>query len=136
MPVTTKRRILNLVVVVLIAAFLISIFSRWREVSESKRVHSLVASLSYDRIDSAIHKWVDDTRSRGLVVPSTVSLHELMSTGYLMGREVRGLEHRDVAFTTQTLPIDPSEAWITVRLSRGREVIGLGDGSIQQRTER
>jgi hypothetical protein len=128
-----KRLVILGMVVVLIAAFGISIIPNIRHYSERKRITTALQSLPIERFVDAVQALARDRRATNAVVPATLQLRELVSSGYLAGGDIHGLEARDalvsVSAVTATNGIDPSQAWIRVRWLN-YDVCLMADGSI------
>ena len=73
-----------------------------------------------ERIYGATQAFARDRKATNSVVPATVSLHELVSSGYLSAEDARGLEGRQAFVSVNVLTNDMP--FIRAELSYGAEV--------------
>jgi hypothetical protein len=82
---------------------------------------------------SAIQAFARDTTNRGEPLPQSVSLHELVSRGYLSSNSVRAFAGLQAKVWLRAIPTVPSsEVLMSARLPDGRVCAALADGSVQQ----
>lgn len=74
-----------------------------------------------------------DLRARGLPVPASVTLKELLQKGLVREELVSGLSALDVTVSLATDEIDPAGVLMRVRFPDGSEIVAMGDGSVHQR---
>jgi hypothetical protein len=129
-----KRFIIIGIVVILIAAYAISIIPNIRRHSERKRITAALQSLPLERFVAAVQALARDKRLTNGMAPAAVSLRELVSGGYIGTNDIRGLEASgaivSVTAVTATNAIDPTQAWVRVP-ALGYDMCLMADGSIQ-----
>jgi hypothetical protein len=76
--------------------------------------------------------FVRDLASRGQPLPTSVTLQDLVTSGYISTDEVRPLEGADVTFYPRAIDTSPQTILIRVRMSDGSEIVALADGSVEQ----
>jgi hypothetical protein len=82
---------------------------------------------------SAIQAFKRDTTNRDQPLPESVSLHELVSRGYLSSNSVRAFEGMQAKVWLRADPTAYSyEVLMSARLPDGRVFAALADGSVQQ----
>ncbi|MCF7762874.1 MAG: hypothetical protein K9N62_04315 [Verrucomicrobia bacterium] len=91
------------------------------------------AQQEYMVVMEAARLYSQDLRSRGLPVPASVPLKELLEKGLVKEELVGGLSALDVTVSLATDEIDPTEVLMRVRLRDGSEIVAMGDGSVHQR---
>lgn len=84
------------------------------------------------KIISAAKHYAASREARGLPVPSSVSLQELISQRLLDASDVSGFAGMEVTINLSTNESHPQEVLIRARFSNGYEIVTLADGSIQQ----
>ncbi len=129
--IKNKRPIILGALGVLVIAYIIGIIPNLRHRSEWKQTVKALQSLSRDRIDTAVQSFARDRKATNSVVPTAVPLRELVSGGYLVAEDIRGLEGRDVTVSLTVDETRPSAIWIRVRAA-DHDTALMGDGSIQQ----
>jgi hypothetical protein len=82
----------------------------------------VIAAQSYSR----------DHVSRGQPMPSSVSIRDLVGSGYISAEEVRDFDGMDVTIYPMTSEAYPQSILIRVRMSDGVQIVAMADGSIQQ----
>lgn len=83
------------------------------------------------KVLSAARAYAHDLKEKGLVVPPTVTLQELIGLGLLHPADVSGFNGIEVSVS---LTVDPSrlqDVLMRARLPDGRELVVLADGSVQ-----
>jgi hypothetical protein len=82
---------------------------------------------------SAIQAFSRDTTNRGEPLPQSVSVHELVSRGYLLSNSVRAFEGLQAKVWLRANPtVTSSEVLMSARLPDGRVCAALADGSVQE----
>jgi hypothetical protein len=80
----------------------------------------------------AMRAFSDDLKRKGRPLPSTVSLSDLVSGGYLATNDVRAFEGMDVAISLAASEDYPSSILMSARLPDGSVTALLADGSVAQ----
>ncbi|MDA1276736.1 MAG: hypothetical protein O2960_22185 [Verrucomicrobia bacterium] len=74
-----------------------------------------------------------DLKTKGLPVPASVTLGELIKLGLVDEMDVSGLYGMDAEISLATKEVGPMEKIMRVRLPDGDEIAAMGDGSVRQR---
>jgi hypothetical protein len=83
----------------------------------------------------AERSYTEDHHSRGQVLPSSVTLQDLATNGYISAQDIRAFEGMEVTIyptAGEMTPPTPQAILIHVRMSDGVELAVLADGSIRQ----
>ena len=129
----TKYFIILTVLAALVIAYTISIVST--KFRREQQMHKTLQILRVyrDQLDAAVQTYVHSQKPSNSVAPTTVSLRELVSGGYLdsrdFSRDFGGLEGRDVAVTVNADDRYPNMIWIRVRMANGHDIVEMRDGS-------
>ena len=93
--------------------------------------HSQPVFKDAPKLAAAVQAFSRDQAARGQPLPASVSLHELVSGGYIATNDVHAFDGMDV---TISLASDayPQSILIHVRMSDGTEIAAMADGSVQQ----
>jgi len=91
-----------------------------------------INSLAADKIVSAARTYAHDLEKKGLPVPASVDLKELVAKDLLSRVEVKGFDGMEVTISLIANETRPNESLIRVRMKDGTEVALMADGSIQQ----
>jgi hypothetical protein len=83
-----------------------------------------------ERIVQAVRAFALDHTSRGVPLPASVSLTELISHGFLGAEDVKPFAHTDVRILLTADESRPSRILIEARLPDGTRIAGLADGSV------
>jgi hypothetical protein len=129
--VKTKHKIIFGVLAVLAVAYVISIIPNFRHRSAWKHTIQALRSLPRDRVDSAIQSFVGAQKAQGRSVSETVSLRELVASGFLRAEEAAPFGDAEVAFAVSIDETRPQQIIARVPMSSGVVVVELADGSIQ-----
>src|SRR5437899_3238841 len=121
-----KRLIIVGVLAALVVAYIVSIIPNFRHRAEWKQTVAALQSLPHDRMDAAVQAFKRDRKT----TESTVPLRDLVSGGYLLAEDIRGLEERDVTVSLSAGETSPQMVLIRVRASDGSDIVALADGSI------
>jgi hypothetical protein len=82
---------------------------------------------------SAIQAFARDTTNRGQPLPQSLSLHELVSRGYISSNSIRAFEGMEARVWLRANPtLTSSEVLMSARLPDGRVCAALADGSVQE----
>lgn len=122
-----KRLIISAVLTVLVAAYVISVISKWRHRIEWNRTVAALQSLPYERLETAVQAFKRDRKPTDTTVP----LRELVSDGYLRAEDVRDLTDRNILVSLTANETDPQATLIRVHATGGPDIVMLADGSIQ-----
>jgi len=96
----------------------------------SKTVEAL-RNLPRDRVDTAVQAFIRDKKASGASLPATVTFGELVSGGYLTTNVVAAFDGKEVIVSLSSDDITPQSILIRVPLTNGREIVEMGDGSVQ-----
>jgi hypothetical protein len=80
---------------------------------------------------SAMQMFSRDLTARGQPLPATVSLRELVGSGYIAASDVRAFDGMDVMISLTADESQPQEVRIRVRGPDGTVTTLLADGSVQ-----
>src|SRR2546421_9487903 len=116
--------------------YIVSIVPNFRHRAERQRTVRALQKLPRDRVDTALEAFVREQKSKGGVVPTTVTLRELVAGGFLGADEAAPLSGMDVTVSTGLDDRRPQQILVRVRLQTGGVVVVMGDGSIQMVNER
>lgn len=130
--VKKKRLIISAVLTVLVAAYVISVISKWRHRLEWNRTVAALQSLPYERLETAVQAFKRDRKPTDTTVP----LRELVSDGYLRAEDVQDLTDRNILVSLTANEMDPQSTLIRVHATDGTDIVLLIDGSVQQETRR
>jgi hypothetical protein len=122
-----KRTIIFGALAAVLVGYVICIAPNFSRRSERIQTVDALKRIPLDRIETAAHSFAHDRK----ITDNAVSLHMLLSSGYLRPAEVRGLDQRDVSVTIGA-ERTPQAVLIRVRSIGGSDFVLLGDGSIQQ----
>ena len=125
--VKKKRLIISAVLTVLVAAYVISVISKWRHRVEWNRTVVALQNLPFERLETAIQAFKRDRKPTDTTVP----LRELVSDGYLRAEDVRELTNRNILVSLTANETDPQATLIRVRSTDGPDIVLLADGSFQ-----
>ena len=84
------------------------------------------------KIVKATRTFTADLKARGLTVPATVSLQELIDRGLLSASDVSAFSGMDVTVYLSAENNNPQNILLRARLPDGAEIVTLADGSVQQ----
>jgi hypothetical protein len=117
------RRIILIVGLLVVVAAYVSwlLISRWQHEQTFKSLPKLAA---------AMRSYSHDQISHGRPVPSSVTVQDLVSGGYISAGEVRDLGGADVTFYPTVSESDPQAVLVRVRMSDGSQIVALADGSV------
>jgi len=131
----TAKRFVVISILVVVAFILVSLpgaISAERQKRELLRTAKALQSLSHDRLTTAVEAFISNRQASGTARPSTVSLAELVSGGYLPTNEVATFAGKEVFVSLGIVaPSEPEAVLIRVRMTNGRDVVVMGDGSVQ-----
>ena len=125
-----KRRIILGVLAVLIVAYIIPGIPNYQRMSERKKTVAALQGLSRERLDTAVQAFARERKAGGGIVPATVSLHELVSAGYLHTNDIRGLENRDAIVSLSADMTNPLMIRIRVHWDDRLDIVLVADGSV------
>jgi hypothetical protein len=132
--VKTKRKIIFVVLGILVAVYFVSIIPNFRHRSELDRTVQALQGLSRERVDSAIQSFVRAQKAQGRSVTETVSLRELIASGFLRAEEAAPFGSADATFAVSVDETNPDAIIARVPLSSGLVVVESADGSIMAAT--
>jgi len=84
------------------------------------------------KLISAVQAFCQNLTARGQPLPASVSLRELISSGYLAASDIRAFDGMDVTISLAANENTPLGALIWARLPDGSINALLADGSVQQ----
>jgi hypothetical protein len=120
-----KRRLIIIVGVLVVVAALAgtALILHWQHAQSAVRFQELVSvAQGYSR----------DHISRRQPIPPSLTLHDLVSGGYLPAKDVRAFDGLDVAFYPTAGGNNPQAVLGRLRMADGTQMVALADGSIQQ----
>lgn len=85
------------------------------------------------KLIEAIHLYSRDLQSRGVPVPTTVSIQTLIDRKFIQAADVAVLQGMDLQIHMNADESRPSEVLVQAHLPDGIDVVVLADGSVQQR---
>jgi hypothetical protein len=85
-----------------------------------------------DRLANALAQYTKDCRSRGEVLPPTIDLETLVSSGYLRPEDTKPLGGVQLVFHTDAVDTNPQMLLVEARIPDGQMQAVLADGSVQQ----
>jgi hypothetical protein len=83
------------------------------------------------KLTAAVQAYSRDQASRGKPLPSSVSLRELISGGFLATNDVHAFDGMDVTISLTASDAYPQSILIHVRMPDGTQMQVLTDGSVQ-----
>jgi len=83
------------------------------------------------KLIAAMQAFSRDLTARGQPLPSTVSLRELVSGGYVAASDVRAFDGMDVTISLTADESHPQEILMRIRLPDGSVTALMADGSVQ-----
>jgi hypothetical protein len=101
----------------------VALVSHWQRSQTFKGLPKLVA---------AEQSYLRDHVSRGQPLPASVTLRDLVGSGYISTNDVRAFDGMEVIFYPTANNNDPQAILVRVRISDGSQVVVLADGSVQQ----
>ena len=84
------------------------------------------------KILAATRTYTADLKARGVAIPASVSLQELINRRLLTTSDVSGFNGMDVTVNLSADDSHPQDILIRARLANGQEIVALADGSVQQ----
>ena len=90
------------------------------------------AFTGFPKLVAAVKSYSRDHISHGQPLPVSLTLRDLVSGGYIGTNDVLGLDGGDVTFYPKASERDAKAVLVQVRMSDGKRVVALTDGSIQQ----
>ena len=120
------RRIIVIVALLIVVAALVSmaLISHWQHSEQSFKI--------LPKLAVAEQSYVRDRVSHGQPLPTSVTLQDLVSGGYISADTVRSLAGADVTFYPTVTDTTPQAILVRVRMSDGSQVVALADGSVQE----
>jgi len=101
--------------------------------SDSVRVATdRINSLDAEKIVVAAKTYANDLKEKGMTIPSSVDMRELVAKGLLSHENVKCFDGMEVTISLIADETRPNESLIRVRMKDGMEVALMADGSIQQ----
>ena len=85
------------------------------------------------KIFEAAQRYTRETRLRGLIIPPTVSMQELIDGKQLDPADVSGLSGAEVTISLLADMNDPQAVIIRARFPDGHEIWTLADGTVQSK---
>jgi hypothetical protein len=79
---------------------------------------------------SAAQIYARDLKAKGVTVPPSVSLEELIARDLLRREDVSGFDGIEVTVSLTVDPSRPQDVLMRARLRDGHEVVALADGSV------
>lgn len=83
------------------------------------------------KIAAAVQAFSRDKTARGQPLPASVSLHELVSGGYIATNDVHAFDGMDVTISLTANDTYPQSILILVRMPDGTQIAAMADGSVQ-----
>ncbi|SRR6266542_544541 len=80
----------------------------------------------------AVQKFSQDQKAHARTLPATVSLRELVGSGYLTPEDVRAFDGMEVTISLTADETRPQDILIRARLPDGTVLAGMADGSASQ----
>lgn len=117
------KRILAAVAVFVVAVAVASLVYLGYSGRSTAQVNSL-------KLLAASRAYAESFRSRGMTVPATVDVKELISRGLVTEADVSGFAGMEVTINLLADNSDPKSVLILARLPDGREFVTLTDGSV------
>jgi hypothetical protein len=81
----------------------------------------------------AAQSYSRDHVSRGQPLPSSISLQDLVNSGYISAADIRAFDGMIVTIYPIDVDTYPQSVLIRMQLSDGRQITAMADGSIQQK---
>jgi hypothetical protein len=129
-----KRIIIFAALAVLVIGYIVSIIPNFRHRWEWIQTVRALRGLPRERVDSAVEAFVRAQKEKGQTVSDTVSLRELVASGYLRVDESAPFGGMDVTFGVGVDVTFPQQIVARVPLRSGSVAVELADGSILQVT--
>ncbi len=92
------------------------------------RIHSVAA----EKIVAAAQTYAHDLAKKGLPIPASVDLKELVAKDLLSREDVKGFDGMEVSISLIADETRPGDVLMQARLKDGSQVVLMGDGSVQQ----
>lgn len=116
-------------VVILVAAYVISIIPTIRFHHEWDRTVEALRSLPRERVDAAVQAFIHDHKTSTTALPASVTFAELVSGGYLHTNDVAAFGDKQAEVFLDADESHPAAIWIRVRMPNGHDVFEMADGS-------
>jgi hypothetical protein len=84
------------------------------------------------KLGMAVQSYSRDLTLHGQSLPSSVTLQDLASGGYISAEDVRQCAAMDITFYPTTSGSDPTFILVRVRMPDGVQIVALADGSVQE----
>ena len=84
------------------------------------------------KLVAAVQAFSRDRTAAGQPLPASVSLRELIGSGYVAASDMQAFDGMEVTISLVADETRPQEILIRVRLPDGRVIAQLADGSVQQ----
>jgi hypothetical protein len=82
-------------------------------------------------IAQAVAAFCRNQRSRGVALPKSITLQELVTNGFLEREAIRGFGDVTITISLEVNEKNPQSILMQARLPDGSRVEALGDGSVQ-----
>jgi hypothetical protein len=84
------------------------------------------------KITTAIHAYCRNAKEHNNNLPSSISLQELITKGFLKHEDVRAFDGMEATVYLTVDDATPQAVLMSARLSDGSQIVALADGSVQQ----
>jgi len=96
-------------------------------VSKSQKSH-----FNAEKLTAAIHAYSLDAKQHNNSLPSSISLQELITKGFLKHEDVSAFDGMQVTVYSTVDDTTPQAVLMRAQLSDGSQIVALADGSVQQ----
>jgi len=84
------------------------------------------------RVLAAAQTYAHDLKTKGVAVPPSVTLEELIRRGLLRPADVSGFKGMEATVSLTVDPSRPQDILMRARLRDGQEMVALADGSVHE----
>jgi Flp pilus assembly protein CpaB len=120
------RRLILIASLLVAVAVLVSVavISHWQRTQTTFNI--------MPRLAVAVQSYSRELASHGQPVPSSVTLRDLESGGYISAKDVRAFDGTTVTFNPAVSYTNLQAVLVRVRMQDGVQIVALADGSVQE----
>ena len=84
------------------------------------------------KITTAIHAYCSDAKEHNNSLPSSISMQELITKGFLKREDVSAFDGMEVTVYLSVNDTAPNAILMRAQLTDGSQIVALADGSVQE----
>ena len=125
--VKAKSKIFCGVTAILALTYVISVIPNFRHRAKWNQIVAALCGKPREHVNSAIQAFAGAQKAQGRLVPDTVSLRELVASGFVRAEDAAPFGSQDATFATSVGETNPQQVIARVLLPSGLAVIELAD---------